>query len=118
MRLFAFGEVLPASTRLTLVTGDKPHRSFTMIKFWMDESSGVARALQNGVPSYQVEGGLKRSVLTPAGIRARSAIWRQPQFSLIRNSPYCAKRLVSINFPQKTPCMALPGHNRISNLCY
>jgi hypothetical protein len=30
-------------------------RFFTVIKFWMDETSGVALALRGGVPSYQVE---------------------------------------------------------------
>jgi len=29
---------------------------FTIIKFWMDETSGVALALRGGVPTYQVEG--------------------------------------------------------------
>jgi hypothetical protein len=35
---------------------DKPDRFFTVIKFWMDETSGVAFALKVGVPTYQVEG--------------------------------------------------------------
>jgi hypothetical protein len=34
---------------------DKPDRFFTVIKFWMDETSGVAFALKGGVPTYQVE---------------------------------------------------------------
>jgi hypothetical protein len=34
---------------------DKPDRFFTVIKFWMDETSGVALALTTGVPTYQVE---------------------------------------------------------------
>jgi len=55
MRPVAFGEPLPAGTRLTLFSEDKPDRFFTLIKFWMDEISGVALALQTGVPSYQVE---------------------------------------------------------------
>ena len=55
MRPVAFGEALPAGTRLTLFSDDKPDRFFTVIKFWMDETSGVALALKTGVPSYQVE---------------------------------------------------------------
>jgi hypothetical protein len=55
MRTVAFGESLPAGTRLTLFSADKPDRFFRVIKFWMDETSGVALALRTGVPSYQVE---------------------------------------------------------------
>jgi hypothetical protein len=55
MRLIAFGEPLPGGTRLTLGSNDKPDRFFTLIKFWVDETSGVALALNTGVPSYQVE---------------------------------------------------------------
>jgi hypothetical protein len=55
MRPVAFGEALPAGTRLTLFSDDKPDRFFTVIKFWMDETSGVALALRGGVPTYQVE---------------------------------------------------------------
>jgi hypothetical protein len=58
MRPVAFGEALPAGTRLTLFSDDKPDRFFTIIEFWMDETSGVPLALNNGVPSYQVEDGL------------------------------------------------------------
>jgi hypothetical protein len=55
MRLVEFGEVLPPGTRLTLFSDDKPNRFFTVIKFWMDETSGTALALRTGVPSYEVE---------------------------------------------------------------
>jgi hypothetical protein len=55
MRPIEFGETLPAGTRLTLFSDDKPDRFFTVIKFWMDETSGVALALKTGVPTYQVE---------------------------------------------------------------
>jgi hypothetical protein len=55
MRPVAFGEPLPAGTRLTLFSDDKPDRFFRVIKFWMDETSGVALAFRTGVPSYQVE---------------------------------------------------------------
>jgi hypothetical protein len=55
MRPVAFGESLPVGTRLTLFSDDKPDRFFTLIKFWMDETSGIALALKTGVPSYLVE---------------------------------------------------------------
>ncbi len=55
MRPVEFGEALDAGTQLILVSDDKPDRFFTVIKFWMDETSGVALALKTGVPSYQVE---------------------------------------------------------------
>jgi hypothetical protein len=55
MRPVAFGESLPSGIRLTLFSADKPDRFFRVIKFWMDETSGVALALKTGVPSYQVE---------------------------------------------------------------
>jgi hypothetical protein len=51
----AFGEALPAGTRLTLFSDDKPDRFFTVIKCWMDATSGVALDLETGVPTYQVE---------------------------------------------------------------
>jgi hypothetical protein len=50
MRPIAFGEPLPAETRLTLFSYDKPDRLFAIIKFWMDKTSGVALALRGGVP--------------------------------------------------------------------
>jgi hypothetical protein len=55
MRPVGFGEALPTGTRLTLFSDDKPDRFFTVINFWLDETSGVALALKSGVPSYQVE---------------------------------------------------------------
>jgi hypothetical protein len=48
-------KALPAGTRLTLFSDDKPARFFTVIKFWLDETSGVALALEGGVPAYRVE---------------------------------------------------------------
>jgi hypothetical protein len=42
MRPVAYGEPLPGGTRLTLFSDDKPDRFFTVIKFWIDETSGVA----------------------------------------------------------------------------
>jgi hypothetical protein len=44
MRPVEFGEALAAGTRLTLFSQDKPDHFFTVIKFWMDETSGVALA--------------------------------------------------------------------------
>jgi hypothetical protein len=41
-----------------------------VIKFWMDETSGVALALKTGVPSYQVEDGLPRRRLAGGGRKA------------------------------------------------
>jgi hypothetical protein len=55
MRPVAFGEALSAGTRLTLFSDNKPDRCFTVIKFWMDATSGVVLELKTGVPSYQVE---------------------------------------------------------------
>jgi hypothetical protein len=55
MRPVEFGEALAAGTRLTLFSNDKPDRFFTIIKFWMDETSGIALSLRTVVPSYQVE---------------------------------------------------------------
>jgi hypothetical protein len=55
MRPVAFGEALPVGTQLTLFSTDKPDRFFTVIKFWIDETSVVALALKGGVPTYQVE---------------------------------------------------------------
>ena len=55
MRPLKFGEALVAGTRLTLFANEKPDRFFTVIKFWMDETSGIPLALKTGVPSYQVE---------------------------------------------------------------
>jgi hypothetical protein len=60
MRPVEFGEALAAGTRLTLFSDDKPERFFTVIKFWMDATSGVALELKTGVPSYQVEDGRPR----------------------------------------------------------
>ncbi|HXM02197.1 MAG TPA: hypothetical protein VN939_06315 [Chthoniobacterales bacterium] len=67
MRHLAFGEALPARTRLTLFANDKPDRFFTVFKFWMDKTSGVALELKTGVPTYQVEDGLPRRRLAGGG---------------------------------------------------
>jgi hypothetical protein len=55
MRPVEFGEALAVGTRLTLFSDDKPDRFFRVIKFWMDETSGIALALKTGLPSCQVE---------------------------------------------------------------
>jgi hypothetical protein len=52
MRPIAFGEALLAGTRLTLFSADKPDRFLTGIKFWMDETSGVALERKTGVSTY------------------------------------------------------------------
>jgi hypothetical protein len=44
MRPVVFGEALPAGTRLTLFSADKPERFSTVIKFWIDKTSGVAHS--------------------------------------------------------------------------
>jgi hypothetical protein len=41
--------------RLTLFSNGKPNRFFTVTKFWMHATSGVAFELKTGVPTYQVE---------------------------------------------------------------
>jgi hypothetical protein len=70
MRPVTFGEPLSADTRLTLFSDDKPDRFFTVIKFWMDETSGVTLALKTGVPTHQVEDGLPRRRLAGGGRKA------------------------------------------------
>jgi hypothetical protein len=55
MRPVEFGEALVVGTRLTLFSNDKARPFFTVIKFWMDQTSGVALAFQTSVPTYQVE---------------------------------------------------------------
>ena len=70
MHPVAFGEALSAGTRLTLFSNDKPDRFFTVIKFWMDTTSGVALELKTGVPTYQVEDGLPRRRLAGGGRKA------------------------------------------------
>jgi hypothetical protein len=64
MRPVEFGEALAAGTRLTLFSNDKPDRFFTVIKFWMDATSGVALELKTGVPTYQVERRGRQNSLT------------------------------------------------------
>ena len=64
MRPAAFGEALPAGIRLTLFSDDKPDRFFTVIKLWMEATSGVALELKSGVPTYQVEAGGRHNAFT------------------------------------------------------
>ena len=40
---------------MTLFSADKPNRFFRVIKFWLDETSGIALELKTCVPSHQVE---------------------------------------------------------------
>ena len=70
MRPVAFGEALSTGTRLTLFSDDKPDRVFTVIKFWMDKTSGVALEFKAGVPTYQVEDSLPRRRLAGGGRKA------------------------------------------------
>jgi hypothetical protein len=55
MRRVEFSEAVPAGTRLTLFSADKPDRLFTVITFCIDKVSGVALDLETGLPCYQVE---------------------------------------------------------------
>jgi hypothetical protein len=80
----AFGEALTAGTRLTLFSDDKPDRFFTVIKFWMDATSGVALELKTGVPTYQVEdeeGRIHLLLQLPIGEdnENRWVLWRSDQ---------------------------------------
>jgi hypothetical protein len=52
LRAVAFGEILSAGARLILFSDDKPDRFFTVVKFWMDKTLGVALDLKTGVPTY------------------------------------------------------------------
>jgi hypothetical protein len=84
MRPVAFGEALTAGTRLTLFSDDKPDRFFTVIKFWMDATSGVALELKTGVPTYQVEdeeGRIHLLLQLPIGEdnENRWVLWRSDQ---------------------------------------
>jgi hypothetical protein len=65
-----FGEALAAGTRLTLFSGDKPDRLFTVITFLIDAVSCVALNLKTGIPCYQVEDGLPRRSLGGGGRKA------------------------------------------------
>ena len=81
MRPVAFCEALPAGTRLTLFSDDKPNRFFAVIKFWMDKTTGIALDLKTGVPTYQVEDeeGRTHLLIHPAieeQNEHRSCLWR------------------------------------------
>ena len=76
-----FGEALPAGTRLTLFSADKPNRHFTVITFCMDKVSGVALDLETGAPCYQVkdeEGKIHLLIQLPIGEKNenRWCLWR------------------------------------------
>jgi hypothetical protein len=81
MRPVEFGEAVPAGTRLTLLSADKPNRLFTVITFCMDKVSGIALDLETGVPCYQVEdeeGRIQLLVQLPIGEENenRWCLWR------------------------------------------
>ena len=64
MRPVAFGEALSAGARLTLFSDDKPDRFFTVIKFWLDETPGVA--LLDRCSSYKSKTACRAEGLTEA----------------------------------------------------
>jgi hypothetical protein len=82
MRPVAFGEAVPAGTRLILFSDEKPDRFFTVIKFWMDSTSGAALELKTGVPTYQVEDGLPRRRLCGGGKKGECISSSSCQFTL------------------------------------
>jgi hypothetical protein len=69
MRPVAFGEALSAGTRLTLFSDDKPDRFFTVIKFCMDKTSGVALEVNTGVPPTRSKTACRAEGLPEAGGR-------------------------------------------------
>jgi hypothetical protein len=84
MRSVEFGEALAVGTRLILFFAHKPARFLRVIKFWTDETSGIARALKTGVPSYQVENEEGRIHLLlhlpiDEGTEDRWCLWRTNQ---------------------------------------
>jgi hypothetical protein len=89
MRPVALGEALRSGTRLTLFSNDKPDRFFTVIKFWMDATSGVALDLKTGVPCYQVEDGLLRRRLAGGGRKAEFIYCCQLGATPISGKFYC-----------------------------
>jgi hypothetical protein len=98
MRPVAFGEALTAGTRLTLFSDDKPDRFFTVIKFWMDATSGVALELKTGLPTYQVEdeeGRIHLLIHLPIGEENenRWCIWRPDQLGFDSRSIFDAAML-------------------------
>src|SRR5215469_14273754 len=92
MRPVAFGEAFPAGSTDPFFKR-QARAFFIVIKFWMDNTSGVALDLKTGVPCYQVEdeegrvhllfisqsrkmemttAGVSGGPITPASIRGRS----------------------------------------------
>jgi hypothetical protein len=53
MRPVEFGEAVPAGTRLTLFSADKPDRLFTVITFCIDKVSGVALTSTRAFPAIK-----------------------------------------------------------------
>jgi hypothetical protein len=54
MRPVEFGENLPAGTKLTLFSEDKPDRFFTVLEFTLDADLGTLLGVDFPVPSYRV----------------------------------------------------------------
>jgi|SRR5580704_4618466 hypothetical protein len=84
MRPGEFGEAVPAGTRLTLFSVEKPDRHFMVVTFLMDKVSGVMLDLRAGVPCYQVEdeeGRIPLLLQLPTGDENenRWCLWRPDQ---------------------------------------
>jgi hypothetical protein len=93
MRPVAFGEAVPAGTRLTLFSADKPDRLFTVITFCIDKVSGVALDLETGVPCYQVEDEegrihLQLQLLIEGENENRWCLWRPDQVDFDARSSF------------------------------
>ena len=83
MRPVESGEPLAAGTRLTLFSDDKPDRFFTVIKFWMDETSGLALAFPPTKSKTACRAGGGRNLLVHLPIEEenedRWCLWRADQ---------------------------------------
>jgi hypothetical protein len=105
MRPVAFGEALPAGTRLTLVSDDKPHCFFTAIRSWMDATSGVALDLEVGIPNYQVEDGMPRRRLAGGGGRQDAFTDSRAELRM-RTKGYASVWLAPQSLCPAEPCQA------------
>jgi hypothetical protein len=65
MRPVAFGEALATGTRLTLFSEDKPDRFFTVIKFWIDKTSGRCTLGSDRRSFLSIRGRPRRAVALP-----------------------------------------------------
>jgi hypothetical protein len=69
MRPVAFGEALPAGTRLTLFSRDKPDRFVTVIKFWTDETSALRLHSMVAFPPTRSKTACRAEAPPPQGLR-------------------------------------------------